>query len=188
MSLCKPLTTIMLGVESESKNGPKDRTQPQEVETTTEPNALPVTAIKRANRTKRSLTPSHTISTEKKTTRLHKTSRKNDTTVPTDITLPFVQNNVASPESESDNVLDQKKLIDFGFTTQVQAILLAIKENRAVELFFIDSESNPPRVFEPRQLIFDAFAKDWYIWGWDRRYNTERHHLLALIDNINVIY
>jgi predicted DNA-binding transcriptional regulator YafY len=72
-------------------------------------------------------------------------------------------------------------------TLQAQAVLAAIQEGRAVELIFADAENNPPRTFEPRQLIFDTFAKGWYVWGWDRRYNAERHHLLALIAQVNPV-
>ena len=70
---------------------------------------------------------------------------------------------------------------------QARAVLQAIQEGRAVELLFADAESNPPRTFEPRQLIFDTFAKGWYVWGWDRRYNAERHHLLSLIAQVNPV-
>ncbi len=72
-------------------------------------------------------------------------------------------------------------------TDQARAVLLAIQEGRAVELLFVDAENNPPRTFEPRQLIFDTFAKGWYVWGWDRRYNAERHHLLSLIAQVNPV-
>ena len=68
---------------------------------------------------------------------------------------------------------------------QAQAVLKAIQDGQAVELLFADAETNPPRTFEPRQLIFDVFAKDWYVWGWDRRYNAERHHRLSLIGQVN---
>jgi predicted DNA-binding transcriptional regulator YafY len=70
---------------------------------------------------------------------------------------------------------------------QAQAVLQAIREGRAVELLFVDPEVNPPRTFEPRQLIFDTFARDWYVWGWDRRYNAERHHLLGLVAQVNPV-
>ena len=72
-------------------------------------------------------------------------------------------------------------------TDQAKAVLGAIQDGRAVELIFADADSNPPRTFEPRQLIFDAFAKGWYVWGWDRRYNAERHHLLSLIAQVNKV-
>lgn len=72
-------------------------------------------------------------------------------------------------------------------TDQARAVLLAIQEGRAVELLFADAENNPPRTFEPRQLTFDTFAKGWYVWGWDRRYNAERHHLLSLIAQVNPV-
>ena len=72
-------------------------------------------------------------------------------------------------------------------TDQARAVLVAIQEGRAVELLFVDAENNPPRTFEPRQLIFDTFAKGWYVWGWDRRYNAERHHLLSLIAQVNPV-
>ena len=70
-------------------------------------------------------------------------------------------------------------------TDQARAVLAAINDGRAVELIFADADSNPPRTFEPRQLIFDTFAKGWYVWGWDRRYNAERHHRLELIAQVN---
>jgi len=70
-------------------------------------------------------------------------------------------------------------------TDQARAVLQAIQDGRAVELIFADADTNPPRTFEPRQLIFDVFAKDWYVWGWDRRYNAERHHRLNLIAEVN---
>ena len=72
-------------------------------------------------------------------------------------------------------------------TDQARTILQAIQEGRAVELLFADPDTNPPRTFEPRQLIFDVFAQGWYIWGWDRRYNAERHHLLSLVAQVNPV-
>jgi predicted DNA-binding transcriptional regulator YafY len=72
-------------------------------------------------------------------------------------------------------------------TDQARAVLQAIQEGRAVELLFVDVENYPPRTFEPRQLIFDTFAKGWYVWGWDRRYNAERHHLLSLVAQVNPV-
>jgi predicted DNA-binding transcriptional regulator YafY len=87
---------------------------------------------------------------------------------------------VAAPAQPS---IDPSTLV----TDQARAVLLAIQEGRAVELLFVDAENNPPRTFEPRQLIFDTFAKGWYVWGWDRRYNAERHHLLSLIAQVNPV-
>lgn len=73
------------------------------------------------------------------------------------------------------------------FPPQVQAILGAIEEGRAVEFIFADSDANPPRTFEPRQLIFDVFTKAWFVWGWDRRYNAERHHRVDLLSEVNPV-
>lgn len=72
-------------------------------------------------------------------------------------------------------------------TPHAAAILSAIDEGRAVEFIFEDAEANAPRTFEPRQLIFDALAKAWYAWGWDRRYNAERFHRLDLLKEINAV-
>lgn len=72
-------------------------------------------------------------------------------------------------------------------TPHAAAILSAIDEGRAVEFIFEDSEANAPRTFEPRQLLFDALAKAWYAWGWDRRYNAERFHRLDLLKEINAV-
>ena len=72
-------------------------------------------------------------------------------------------------------------------TPQVQAILSAVQDGRAVEFIFADADSNPPRTFEPRQLIFDVFTKAWFAWGWDRRYNAERHHRVDLLAEVNAV-
>src|SRR5208283_4632322 len=72
-------------------------------------------------------------------------------------------------------------------TDHAATVLQAIHGGHAVELIFQDAETNPPRTFEPRQLIYDTFAKGWYVWGWDRRYNAERHHLLSLVAQVNPV-
>ena len=63
---------------------------------------------------------------------------------------------------------------------------LAIMEDESLvhgplEFLFTDADANPPRTFEPRMLCFDALSQAWYAWGWDRRYNAERHHRLDLL-------
>jgi predicted DNA-binding transcriptional regulator YafY len=68
-----------------------------------------------------------------------------------------------------------------------QAILTAICEGRAVEFIFADAETNAPRTFEPRHLTFDALSQAWYVWGWDRRYNAERHHRVDLLAEVNAV-
>ena len=68
-----------------------------------------------------------------------------------------------------------------------QKVLDAIRAGRAIELIFADGEANPPRTFEPRQLVFDAFTLGWFVWGWDRRYNAERFHSLGLLAEINPV-
>jgi hypothetical protein len=72
-------------------------------------------------------------------------------------------------------------------TPQVQAVLSAIQDGRAVEFLFADADANPPRTFEPRQLVFDVFTKAWFVWGWDRRYNAERHHRIDLLTEVNPV-
>jgi len=72
-------------------------------------------------------------------------------------------------------------------TDQAMAVLQAIHTGMAVELVFQDPDSNPPRTFEPRQLTFDALAKAWFVWGWDRRYNAERHHRLDLVAQVTPV-
>ncbi len=67
----------------------------------------------------------------------------------------------------------------------VEALLAAIREGRPVEFIFADADANAPRTFEPRQLTFDALAQAWYVWGWDRRYNAERHHRVDLLAEVN---
>jgi hypothetical protein len=69
----------------------------------------------------------------------------------------------------------------------VDAVLQAVKEGKAIELIFRDTEADPPRTFEPRQLIFDALTQAWFVWGWDRRYNAERHHRLDQMGEINLV-
>ena len=67
------------------------------------------------------------------------------------------------------------------------AILAAIREGRAVEFIFADAEANAPRTFEPRHLTFDALSQAWFVWGWDRRYNAERHHRVDLLAEVNEV-
>ncbi|HEU4950370.1 MAG TPA: WYL domain-containing protein [Holophagaceae bacterium] len=74
-----------------------------------------------------------------------------------------------------------------GLTPHAEAILAAIREGRAVELIFEDAEANAPRTFEPRQLTYDALAQAWYVFGWDRRYNAERHHRLDQLQEVNEV-
>jgi len=66
-------------------------------------------------------------------------------------------------------------------------LLQALQEGRAVELIFSDADSNPPRTFEPRQLVFDTLAQAWFVWGWDRRYNAERHHRVDALAEVNAV-
>lgn len=69
----------------------------------------------------------------------------------------------------------------------VDSVLQAVKEGKAIELIFRDAEADPPRTFEPRQLIFDTLTQAWFVWGWDRRYNAERHHRLDHMAEINLV-
>ena len=70
-------------------------------------------------------------------------------------------------------------------TPLAQSILAAMCEGRAVEFIFADANANAPRTFEPRHLTFDALTQAWYVWGWDRRYNAERHHRVDLLAEVN---
>jgi hypothetical protein len=72
-------------------------------------------------------------------------------------------------------------------TPLAQAILTAICEGRAVEFIFADADTNAPRTFEPRQLTFETLSEAWYVWGWDRRYNAERHHRVDLLAEVNAV-
>ncbi len=65
------------------------------------------------------------------------------------------------------------------------ALLAALRESRPVELIFKDQDANAPRTFEPRQLTYDTLSQAWYVFGWDRRYNAERHHRLDLFAEVN---
>jgi len=73
------------------------------------------------------------------------------------------------------------------FTPHAQKVMEAIAEGRAIELIFTDGDANPPRTFEARQLIYDIFTGSWFAWGWDRRYNAERHHRLDQLAEINPV-
>jgi WYL domain len=72
-------------------------------------------------------------------------------------------------------------------TPLTQTILSAICEGRAVEFIFADPDANAPRTFEPRHLTFDGLSQAWYVWGWDRRYNAERHHRVDLLAEVNEV-
>ena len=69
----------------------------------------------------------------------------------------------------------------------LEAVLQALKEGKAIELIFRDPEADPPRTFEPRQVLFDTLTQAWFVWGWDRRYNAERHHRLDQMAEINLV-
>lgn len=73
------------------------------------------------------------------------------------------------------------------FTPHAATVLAAIGAGQAVELIFLDEAANPPRTFEPRRLIFDVFTRAWFAWGWDRRYNAERHHRLDQLKEVNPV-
>jgi len=74
-----------------------------------------------------------------------------------------------------------------GFDAKAQVVLEAINQGSALEFIFEDGDANPPRTFEPRTLLYDALTMAWYAWGWDRRYNAERHHRLELLKEINPV-
>lgn len=74
-----------------------------------------------------------------------------------------------------------------GLSAQTEALLAAIREGRPVELIFADADANAPRTFEPRQLTFDALSQAWFVFGWDRRYNAERHHRVDLLAEVNEV-
>ncbi len=72
-------------------------------------------------------------------------------------------------------------------TAHAATVLAAIGAGQAIELIFLDEAANPPRTFEPRSLIFDVFTRAWFAWGWDRRYNAERHHRLDQLKEVNPV-
>jgi hypothetical protein len=69
----------------------------------------------------------------------------------------------------------------------VQTLYMAIQEGRPMEFIFVDTDANAPRTFEPRHLTFDALSQAWFVWGWDRRYNAERHHRVDLLAEVNPV-
>jgi hypothetical protein len=77
--------------------------------------------------------------------------------------------------------------VQIQLTAAVATVLEAIQTGRAVEFIFTDADTNPPRTFEPRQLTFDVFSQAWFAWGWDRRYNAERHHQLDQLAEVNLV-
>ena len=72
-----------------------------------------------------------------------------------------------------------------GMDPQVRKIHEALVQGKALEFIFLDGDTNPPRTFEPRSLSFDTLTKAWFVWGWDRRYNAERHHRVDLLKEVN---
>lgn len=91
----------------------------------------------------------------------------------------------AAPEVEAPMVAPPKAA--GGFPTNAEIILNALRDGRPLEFIFLDGDANPPRTFEPRQLIFDTLAQAWFVWGWDRRYNAERHHRLDALAELNQV-
>lgn len=74
-----------------------------------------------------------------------------------------------------------------GLPPLAATVLAAIQEGRALEFLFADADANAPRTFEPRHLTYDALSQAWFVWGWDRRYNAERHHRLDLLAEANEV-
>lgn len=74
-----------------------------------------------------------------------------------------------------------------GLDPRALQVLEAIRKGCALEFIFSNGDANPPRTFEPRMLCYDALSQGWYAWGWDRRYNAERHHRLDLLQEINSV-
>jgi hypothetical protein len=74
-----------------------------------------------------------------------------------------------------------------GIPAHAETLLTALRDGRPLEFIFLDGDANPPRTFEPRQLIFDTLAQAWFVWGWDRRYNAERHHRLDALAEVNEV-
>jgi predicted DNA-binding transcriptional regulator YafY len=72
-------------------------------------------------------------------------------------------------------------------TPHAEKILRAISENKAVELIFLNAGAFAPRNFEPRSLSFDSLEQAWFVWGWDRRYNADRHHRLDTLAEIKLV-
>ena len=100
---------------------------------------------------------------------------------PKPVVEPVVEPMAETPKPE---VL---KVPDLALPAQACTVLEAIQDGKAVELIFLDAETNPPRTFEPRQLAFDALSQAWFVWGWDRRYNAERHHRLDQLAEVNLV-
>lgn len=92
---------------------------------------------------------------------------------------------VAEPEAPA--AVPAAPLTEATLIPEATAVLQAIQNGRAIELIFKDADVNPPRTFEPRHLLFDALSQAWFVWGWDRRYNAERHHRLDLISEVNLV-
>lgn len=92
----------------------------------------------------------------------------------------------AEVEALADEEYERQEAM-LALTQHAKTALEAIATGRALELIFLDSDNNAPRTFEARQLIFDAFSKTWFIWGWDRRYNAERHHRLDQFLEVNLV-
>jgi hypothetical protein len=113
-----------------------------------------------------------------------KRGRKPKALVEVSVAIPETTASVPEPEKKPRATTPSTPVI---LSPQVQTLLEAIHDGRAVEFIFADSETNPPRTFEPRQLVFDVFTKAWFAWGWDRRYNAERHHRVDLLAEVNPV-
>lgn len=81
----------------------------------------------------------------------------------------------------------EAETISAGLPELGRVALEAIRAGKAIELIFLDADANPPRTFEARQIIYDLFTDQWFLWGWDRRYNAERHHRLDHLLEVNPV-
>ncbi|HJV48832.1 MAG TPA: WYL domain-containing protein [Geothrix sp.] len=101
--------------------------------------------------------------------------------------VPETAPTTPAPAASEPKSVERKSAVASTLPPLVEAILGAIREGRAVEFIFADSDANAPRTFEPRHLTFDALSQAWYVWGWDRRYNAERHHRVDLLVEVNAV-
>jgi len=91
------------------------------------------------------------------------------------------------PEAEAAPAAVPAPWVKAGLPPLATTLMGAMQAGKAVELIFEDAEANPPRTFEARQLAFEALSQAWFVWGWDRRYNAERHHRLDLLAEVNPV-
>jgi WYL domain len=143
----------------------------------------PKTAIKKKAEEPQAIKPKKSTMKAEVSKAKKETAKKSKAPEVEILAIPVPETKIPKKAPKKSEPMDEGQ----AFPPLAQELLRAIQEGRAVEFLFKDANANAPRTFEPRQLSFDALSQAWFVWGWDRRYNAERHHRVDLLAEVNAV-